>query len=42
MNKGKEYSCKLLSFDVKDEGRYDDRKFVIYALGIDEKRMRTP
>ena len=39
MNKGKEYSCKLLSFDVKDEGRYDDRKFVIYAFGIDEKRQ---
>lgn len=38
MSKVKEYSCKLLSFDVKDEGKYDDRKFVIYAFGIDEKR----
>ena len=38
MSKVKEYSCKLLIFDVKDEGKYDDRKFVIYAFGIDEKR----
>ena len=37
MSSTKTQSCKLLSFETKDEGKYK-KDFIIYAFGIDEKR----